>query len=94
MLSKRIRYGLLAPFLMLSLTACSVFQRPPPQVQTVVQKPLPPDSLLADCPHAAIPTSRTNAALAVYARNERSALSTCNTDKAGLRAWKAKELGK
>lgn len=85
--SKRIVLGLMLLCLTLFGTACSHVS----QVQTVVQKAVPPDSLIADTPHAPEPTDRTNASLAAYAHGERTALDLCNADKAALREWKAKE---
>ncbi len=70
--------GLATLCLTLFLTACSA-----PVLLT------PPESLLADCAHAAPPTGRTNADLADYVLREQGALDECNTDKAALRAWAA-----
>jgi hypothetical protein len=83
--SKRIALGLMLLCLTLCGTAC--FFAPKLQTQTLVQKELPPDSLLADCAHAPEPAERTNAALAAYVYSERVALDLCNAGKAALRAW-------
>ncbi|QEP52873.1 putative lambda Rz1-like spanin [Burkholderia phage AMP1] len=82
---KRTVLGLTLLCLTLCGTACSL--APKVQTQTIVQKELPPESLLADCAYAPEPSERTNAALAVYVYSARTALDVCNADKAALRAW-------
>jgi hypothetical protein len=51
---------------------------------------LPPAELLADCQEPAASVS-TNGLLAKYALDLRTALRSCNDDKAALREW-AKEI--
>lgn len=65
--------------LVLLLTACA-------QVQ------LPPAELLADCREPSATVS-TNGLLAKYALDLRTALRSCNDDKAALREW-ASEISK
>jgi hypothetical protein len=66
-----------ALLLTLLLAACAQFQ-------------LPPAELLADCQEPAARVT-TNGLLARYALDLRTALRSCNDDKAALREW-AKEI--
>lgn len=64
--------------LSLLLSACAT--------TTVTERVYPPAHLIQDCPEPTM-LGDTNGALARYAIDLRSALRSCNGDKAGLRTW-------
>ena len=77
---KKRSAALLVPLLAL-LTGC--------QTQIKYVRELPPVELLANCPEVTEQV-KTNGGLAATILEYRASLSTCNTDKEGLRMW-AKE---
>ena len=69
----------------LSLSACGNTAS-----TTVVQKLIPPFSLMQDCKHAKRPSDTTNGGLAQALQSERNALDVCNTQLGALRTWAGK----
>lgn len=74
--SRLIGIGLMCLF----LTACST------RYVTKVEKVLPPDKYLEDCPSTDVPL-RTTGDLPVALRASKADLKACNADKAALRLW-------
>jgi hypothetical protein len=67
------------------MSGCGVF-KPAPVVH--IQAVLPPQSLLANCPHAPRPKGTTVADMAQALIDERAQLEGCDWgDKAALRTW-------
>ena len=75
--------GLLTACLLLLLNGCALFP-----TRVVIQRDLPPDSLLLDIPTPVL-EGRRNQDLLNWANSLRCSLVQSNADKAALRAWKA-----
>ena len=82
----------LVMFALLAAVACMSGCASAPPVPKVITQ-TPPDSLLQDCQHAPRPSGNTMADLAQGVINERGVVESCDwSDKAALRAWKARVL--